>query len=168
MLILIYQKTRCHIQKTEFRYHRENKISMASHSHLGLGTRDGFFEYGKGTFVSITGQGFVEQQSELRSSWMFLIPSKTRDLLSSRANFSPHECFCSVELNFVEKSWPNSWHKLLSYAVITDVLLTKWSKRQMFLLSDIKLHHTFARSNEQTEFSVSCYCLRVRLSYLKR
>ena len=136
--------------------------------HFGVGTRDGFCAHGKGTFVSITGQGFAEQQNEFRSSWMFLIPSKTRDLLSSRANFAPHECFCSVELNFFQKSRPNSWHKLLSYAVITDVLFTKWSKRQMFLLSDIKLHHTFARSNEQSEFSTSCYCLRVRSSYLKR
>jgi len=61
--------------------------------HFGVGTRDGFCEHGKETFVSITGQGFVEQQSEFRSSWMFLIPSKTRDLLSSRTNFAPHECF---------------------------------------------------------------------------
>ena len=75
--------------------------------HSGVGASDGFCEHGR----------------------KLLIPSQTRNLLSSRANFAPHEYFCSVELNFVEKLRPNSWHKLLSYAVIPDVLFTKWSTR---------------------------------------
>jgi hypothetical protein len=40
--------------------------------HFGVGARDGFCEQGKETFDSITGQRFVEQQSELHPS-MFLL-----------------------------------------------------------------------------------------------
>jgi len=114
--------------------------------HFGVGTRDGFCEHGKETFYSITGQGFVEQQSELRASWTFSLSG----------------------IKLLRKNSTEFLTQIIRYAVIPDILFTTWSTRYILLLSDTKLHHTFARPNELNEFPTSCYYLRVRSSYLKR